>query len=301
MSEDNKQRLNEIKLSLYLNHIDKCKDRNKYNILVKILSSLVASIGKEQHDIFVRLFQKSIGDGLIGATKKELVYTQQKFFSAHQISHRFNRNPYWFTYNYKDIMNRDFVNETFLESLTPKFSSEEEKFVVNFLVSFIETFKFDLGKSDENLAHNDRTLEIEFYLLYEKMIQATQNALIVNKFIYNICTLLNIDYNSIAQLKNNLYLIDRTYPKFRYNRRYLMQEICTLYTKKGLTKGTIATRVLGKPSNFFYNNTNKEYGKVIDDKDMEWQYIPTIEWSNINKGAVIKFIDSLHQFIQYDI
>ena len=80
-----------------------------------------------------------------------------------------------------------------------------------------------------------------------------------------------------------------------------MQEICTLYTSKGLSKGTIGSKVLDKSTNFFYNNTNKEYGKVIQESDMDWQYIPTLDWTNLDKGAVMKFINVFHSFISYEL
>ena len=34
---------------------------------------------------------------------------------------------------------------------------------------------------------------------------------------------------------------------------------------------------------------------------MDWQYTPTLDWSNINKGSVMKFIDIIHTFIKYEL
>ena len=79
-----------------------------------------------------------------------------------------------------------------------------------------------------------------------------------------------------------------------------MQEIVTLYTHKGLSKGAIGSKVLGKGSAFLYNNTNKKYSE-ISKEDMSWQYVPTLDWSVINKGMVLKFIDIFHTFIKYDV
>lgn len=301
MKTNVKNRINEIKLALCLNHIDKAEDKIEYNLLVKVLSSLVAALGKEEHELFVNMFQKSIGDGLMGASRKELVYTQKQCFSASAISSKFKKHPYWFSYTYKDLISRAFDNEEFLESMTPKYTDDKAVMVINFVLNFLENFKFELGETNHQLVNNERTLELEFYLIYNKILNITQSATITNNFIYNVCHLLNIDYNTIAHLKNNIYIIDRTFPAFKYNKRYFMQEITTLYTNKGLSKGTIGSSVFGKSTNFLYNNTNREYGKVIKEEDMGWQYCPTMEWDNLDKAAVMKFIDIFHRFMSYGI
>lgn len=296
----NNQRLKEISLALCLNHIDKTEDKITYSNLIKTLSAVIAAIGREEYDIFISIFQKSIGDGILGATRKELVAVSKLIYSPQTISKKFNKNKNWFYYKHQDLYNRDFINEDFLNSLTPQFNTEKEKFVVDFMLNFIKNIQFELGEDSLEMYDKERTLELEFYLIYNRLLNTFHNVPMVDKIIFNICTAFNIDYASVSQLKNNMHLIDRTYPNFKYNTRYLMQEICTLYTKKGLNKGAIGSKVLFKGSNFFYNNTNKEYGKIIDDADLSWQYVPTIEWSNLEKGAVLRFIDIFHTFIRYD-
>lgn len=295
------ERLQEIKLALCLNHIDKSKDKNEYSLLVKVLSCLAAALGKEEHDVFIRIFQSSIGDGILGATSKEIMATHKAFYTVKEMSEKFNRHPTWYYLNNKDLFARNFINDTFLNSLHPKFNSEKEKNLVKTLNSFIDGIKFELGAKSDKFAGKERTLEIEFYLIYNRLLAVLQNNVAVNKFVFNICNLFHIDYNSIAQLMHNTYLIDRSYPKFQYNHRYFMQEICTLYKSKGLSLGTIGSKVLGKGTAYFYNNTNKEQGKEIKEEDLEWLYTPTLVWDNIEKGSVYKFIDIFHTFIEYNV
>ena len=295
------ERLQEIKLALCLNHIDKSKDKNEYSLLVKVLSCLAAAIGKEEHDIFIRMFQSSIGDGLMGATNKELMATHKAFYTIKEMSEKFNRHSTWYYLTNKDLFARNFINDTFLSTLYPKFNSEKEKNIIKTLNMFIDDIKFELGENSSRLCNKERTLEIEFYLIYKRLMDSLQNNIVVNRFIFNICNIFHIDYNSISQLMHNIYLIDRSFPKFKYNNRYFMQEICTLYKSKGLSLGTIGSKVLGKGTNYFYNNTNKEQSKEIKEEDLEWLYAPTLVWDNIDKGSVYKFIDIFHTFIKYNV
>ena len=80
-----------------------------------------------------------------------------------------------------------------------------------------------------------------------------------------------------------------------------MQEIVYLYHKKGLSKCQIASKVLGKNSNFLYIGSNKHYNNLIDNDNVDWQYVPTLDWGNINKVSIMKFVDLFHTFIKYDI
>ena len=79
-----------------------------------------------------------------------------------------------------------------------------------------------------------------------------------------------------------------------------MQEIVYLYHEKGLSLCQIATKVLDKPNNFFYIGTNKEYTKLIDSEDISWQYTPTLDWTYLKKGSIMKFIQLFHTFIKYE-
>ena len=297
--EENK-RLKEIKLSLYINHIDKSKNKIQYNTMMKLLSCLAATIGKNEHQCFTKIVQLTIGDCLLKATSKELVATCKKYFSNRKAAEKLGISNSAFYHRYNDLLNRDYIINDFLESLKPIFNAEHEVHIINILLNFIENFKYELGNDDNDLCTNNRTLEIEFLLIYDKLMEVFNNANICDKFIFNICNLFNIDFNSISQLKNNIHIINRSYPNFRYNNRYLMQEIVTLYTHKGLSKGSIGSKVLGKASSYLYNGTNKKYS-IISNDDLAWQYIPTLDWSIIEKESVLKFIDIFHTFINYDV
>ncbi len=297
--EENR-RLKEIKLSLYINYIDRTKNKIEYSNLIKILSALSATLGQQENKEFMKLVQLTIGKCLLRASDKEIVATCKRYFSNNRAAKILGTTHTKYNNKYGDLLNRSFDNEEYLGKLKPMFNSESGVLMVDFLTKFIEDFKYAIGNDDNEIYDNCRTLELEFLLIYNKLVEVLNNIGLCDKFIFNVCNLCEIDYASISQLKNNIHIINRSYPNFRYNNRYLMQEIVTLYTYKGVPKGTIGSRVLGKTSSYLYNGTNKKYG-VISKDDMDWQYTPTLDWSNINKGSIMKFIDIFHTFIKYEL
>lgn len=75
------RRLKEIKLSLYINYIDKAKNRETYSNLMKILTCVAATLGKEYLESFTNLVRQSIGDGLLEASNKEIVLTCENYLN----------------------------------------------------------------------------------------------------------------------------------------------------------------------------------------------------------------------------
>ena len=294
-------RLKELKLSFHINYIDKSKDKLNYSRLIKILSCLAGAFGREEHSTFAKLTMQTVGENLLKATDKEIVATTKAFFSNREAARLLGVVENTFYNRYGDLLSRDFITNEYLEGLKPLFPSEKDVIVIDILNKFIDDFKFEIGNNDIDIRDNERTLEIEFWLIYDKLMSILHNSIVCDKFIFNICNVFNIDYSDIAQLKNNVHVITRQYPYFRYGNRYFMQELVYLYNKKGLSKCQIATKVLGKDKNFLYVGTNKNYTELIDNDNVSWQYVPTIDWGRLNKGTVMKFINLFHTFIEHDI
>ena len=294
-------RLKELKLSFHINYIDKSKDKLNYSRLIKILSCLAGAFGREEHSTFAKLTMQTVGENLLKATDKEIVATTKAFFSNREAARLLGVVENTFYNRYGDLLSRDFITNEYLEGLKPLFPSEKDVMVIDILNKFIDDFKFEIGNNDIDIRDNERTLEIEFWLIYDKLMSILHNSIVCDKFIFNICNVFNIDYSDIAQLKNNVHVITRQYPYFRYGNRYFMQELVYLYNKKGLSKCQIATKVLGKDKNFLYVGTNKNYTQLINNDNVSWQYVPTIDWERLNKGTVMKFINLFHTFIEHDI
>ena len=292
---ENNKRLKEIKLAMYINYIDKTKDRNLYSKLIRILTCVASTLGENYLETFTNLIKQSINDGLLGASDKEIALTCKKYFTKQRTAKLLGIAHSTFYYKYGAFIDRDFK----VDNLEPIFNKEDDYVLVDFLTNFIDKFNYKLGNDEHDLKSKTRTYEIEFWLIYDKLINIFRNVGMCDKFIFNLCNATDIDYSTIAQLKNNIHIITRMYPNFRYNNRYFMQEVVTLYTKKGVAKGTIGSSVLGKDSSYLYNGSNKKYREIPDD-ELDWQYTHTIDWTNMNVDSVLKFIDLFHSFIRYD-
>ena len=301
MDNKSKQRLKELKLAIYINHIDKQRNKAIYLDIMKLFSCVVKAFGEEYEELFIKMWQKSIADNLMGASNKEIIATVKEYFTNAEASSKLGISSAHFYRKYRDLLDRKFMTKEFTDSLTPMFDSYEAYVLVEVLIKFIEDFHWKLGKKDHELREHKRTLEIEFYLIYDRLMNIIQNSGICDKIIYNICYTFNIDSATIMNLKNNIHVISRIYPNFRYSHRYFMQELVYLYNKKGLSKYDIATKVLNKSRSFFYNGTNKKYCELLDNEDASWQYATTIEWSNMRVPSVLSFIDVFHSFIRYDV
>lgn len=301
MDLKNNRRLKEIKLAVYLNHIDKTHDKVEYKKLFTILSCLALSFDGETNRLLSEFVQKSVCDGLVGATNKELVATCNTYFTKSVFARKLGVVPNTLNNRYGDLFNRNFINEDWLDSIQPLFKEDKQKVFVDILTSFIERFKILGVNKEHKLDDYERTLELEFMTIYDKLFEIFRNDVLIGRFIFNLCNAFNIDYTSIANLKNNIHLISRTFPRGKYNHRYLMQELITLYKEKGFKKSTISTKVFNVNINYLYNETTKGFSEGIKEEDLSWQYVPTIDWSHMDKLAVKRFIKVLHDFVEYDV
>lgn len=297
-AKDNK-RLKEIRLSLYLSKIDNVCKFDDYTKAMQLLNCLAGVIDSKESSAFTKFIMASVGNNVLGATDKEIVATIITFFTKTR-AFKMLGISYATLYNrYGDLFDRDFITEDFLNSLTPMF--EEDNQFIGILTDFIENFKWEIGYTPNKFLLDERTLEIEFWLIYDRIMRIYHNDYFCRNFMYAVCLMFNIDTSIIMNLYNNLHNISRAYPLSRYNRRYFMQEIVYLYSKKGLSKGQISRNVLNKGANYLYNGSNKKFCDLIENEDNTWSYASTLDWSRLDKEEVRKFIDIFHSFIKYGI
>ena len=81
----------------------------------------------------------------------------------------------------------------------------------------------------------------------------------------------------------------------------MTQEIVTLYRYRGYKKGTIGSKILGKTSNYLFDKNRKDIAEPIKHEDMSWQYVPTIDWDNLDRTSVMRFIDVFQMFSEYNV
>lgn len=301
MEAKENRRLNEIRLSIYINHIDKCRDKIMYNRLLKVISCVALSISGESNKKLAELVQMSVCNGFARATHKELYATIKTFFKVYKAADKLGISGTSFYRTYGDVMNMNYINDDYLENIKPILDDDVSYTTIDVLNKFIESFKLPKILMHSNIETNERTLELDFMFIYDKLMDIFNNVGYVDKLIFNICNAFGIDYSTIAHLKNNMHMINRSYPRFRGNNRYLTQELVTLYSKRGYKKGTIGSKVLGKGSSYLFALSRKNISEPIKEEDMSWQYVPTIDWSNLDKSSVMRFIDVFQMFSEYDV
>lgn len=295
-------RLKEIKLGIHINHIDKANDLIIYKNLLKLLSCVAISLSADANKRFSEIAQVSVCDGLVRATDKELCATMKTFFNKAEAIKRLNTTYPTFNKRYGALDDENYITEEYLDSLKPVFNDDVSKAMVTVMNKFIDGMKIPKNYAPNNsLEGKERTLEIDFMLVYEKLMDIFENVAFVDAFLENICNAFNIDYATIFALKSNMHVINRTYPRYRYNNIYLMQEIYTLFTKRGYKKGTIGTQILGKQRGYMFSKSSKNYTKLIKEEDLGWQYRPALDWANLSKSAIYRFLDVLKLFSEYDV
>lgn len=301
MEAKENRRLKEIKLSVHINHIDKVKDKMMYNRLLKVLSCVALSINGESNKKLSELVQISVCDGFARATHKELYASLSTFFGKYEAINKLATNGTTFYRKFGDVMSMDYITKDYLDSLEPIFKDDISYDMVDILNKFIDGFKIYISLTNNMLNMKERTLELDFLFIYDKLMEIFNNAGYVDKLIYNICNAFSIDYSTIAHLKNHIHIINRSFPNLRYNERYLTQEIVTLYTYRGYKKGTIGSKILGKASNYLFVKNRKNIAEPIKPEDLSWQYTPTLDWKNLDKESVYRFIDVFQLFSEYNV
>lgn len=295
------KRLQEIRLAILINRMDKRLDDNNFKKAIDILSVLSYTFGEDYLHAFEEFVSKSIHNNFLGVNDEEIVASfVEAGIAPTQMSKDLCMNYQRFIVRF----NKYITNPNLVKEVSDKYPDSifDEKYIIlwNVIYSFLINFQFPVGEKYHSLREHKRTLEIEFYLIYSKLVEILTNESLVGKFIFSICNTFNIDFNTINHLKSNLVYITRILPHFTYNNRYLKQEITTLYLNKGVKKGTIGSKIFNKGSNYLYQRDTKVFGNKIKEEDMLWQYIPTIDWTHINANDVIHFIDLFHEFIRFE-
>lgn len=295
------KRLQEIRLAIVINRIDKKLDDNNFKKVIDLLSVLAYTFGEEYLQAFEQFVSKSINNNILGVNDEEIIAS---FVEAKVAPTQMSKDLCMNYQRFVDRFHKYIRNDNLIEEVSEKYNTTifDEKYCVlwNTIYRFLVNIKFPVGNKEHKLREHKRTLELEFYLIYSKLADILTNETLVSKFIFSICNTFNIDFNTINLLKSNLIYITRTLPHFTYNNRYLKQEITTLYITKGVKKGTIGSKIFNKGSNYLYQRDTKVFGNIIKEEDMNWQYITTMNWEHINATEVIRFIDLFHDFIRLE-
>lgn len=294
------RRLNEIQLALSINHMDKGLNKKDFKDFMNIILCYCKVLDKDSIKTLVEVMEKSVCDNCLGASDKEKIAVLNELYSKTKAAEKLGKTYTSYYLKYKEYIYRDDVNGEYLESIQPVITENPKQFHIREINRFIENFKFPLGEQEHDLQDNNRTLEIEFWLLFNKLMSILGNAYAVTRFFNLICYKFDIGASDIIKLCQNIDYLNRSYPKRQLGQKYFRQELYTLYKTKGVTNRQISLKVLGYSTNIYNMSSSKDY-KTMLTEDKSWQYTAVLDWDYINKDNVKAVIELLHRFIRYDI
>ena len=295
-------RLLEIVAAAYLNNISNFINKRKFKDTIVILTSLVEVVDSSYREMFFKLLDESSNEKLLGASKKELYAALKVFYKKKSIiSKKLNLSYNTFKYRYADLIDRDFITDDFINSLEPVFiKSEKERELCKLIVNFLDNFHYLVGENYFEYYDHPRTLEIEFYIIYQTLVEVIRNNAKVEQVIYNICNQLGIEWSHISYLLRNLINIERSNQP--YGEKQFKSEIFNLYYLKGFNKAEIGKYVLKSNTNYYapgYNNMTKDI--TNDEFNFGITYTPTIEWNVLDKSVITRFISLFDNFVNADL
>ena len=299
MTLKDNDRIIEVRTSYALNRIYNYVNKKNFKEHLILLECLVESVDEENKDTFLELVKNSVSENILGASKKE-IYAAMKAFGdkPNDIIKRLGVSRYVFNSTYADLKNRDFINDKFVESLKPKLD-EKGKNICMLINNFIENFTYLTG--DDYFEHydSDRTLELEFLIIYNKIVEILQSPNAVEHFLYKICNTLEIDWSTISSLLRNINFISRSTTNQIMGAQQLRLEIFNLFYLKGFNKSEIGKTIFNKKGSIYYNKNYDKSTKNITDDEWEFNltYSATLDWSHLNKDAVLKFISLFKGFV----
>lgn len=298
------KRIIELRTAYALNRIYNYINRKNFKEHMIILESLVESIDESNKEVFLDLVKKSVGENLLGASKKE-IYATMKVFSNNKptdIAKRLGISRSYLYTNYGDLANREFMTKEFIDSLVPSLD-EKGTNICLIINNFIENFSYLTG--DDYYLHYDhfRSIELEFLIIYNKIAEILGSPRAVDSFLFKLCSALEIDWSTISSMLRSINFIERSHTNQIMGKQQVRQEIFNLFYLKGFTKGEIGKTIFNKSSKTFYS---KNYERTTQDiTKNEWEfsltYTPTLDWTHLDKDEALKFISLFKGFVNAEL
>lgn len=292
------KRFTEIITSYTINRICNYVNRKKYKEHITIINDLLKSIDDDYEGKFVDLFNNSYNEQIVGASKKEIYAAMKsKYRTPKKMASKMGLSRYRFNNVYKDLIFRNFITEEWLNTLVP-ICDEKTYEMCRVLNNFIDNFQYLAGEPYYNHYDLFRCMELEFYIIHSTLSKILGSTIIVEKFLYNVCMDLEIDWATISYLLRNLNLISRSTDIQMYGNKQLKQEIFNLMYLKGFNKGDVGEYIFNKDRKTYYGGGYEYLTKDITKDDFEFSMTmsPTLDWAPVDKDTVLKFIDIFRDF-----
>ena len=300
----NNNRLVEVRTACILNRIYNYKNRNKFTNHMYILQCLTESIDEENRDRFLKLLEDSCQEKVLGASKKE-IYAAMRVFSddnSSLIAKRLGLSYSTMQRQYADLRCRDFINEKFIKELK-EVSDEKTLEICRLINAFVDSLDYLTGDADYIHSDHNRSLEIEFWVLYDRLNHIFENPYYLERFMSKVCLLLEIDWGTISLLMKSIPNITRTSANQISGKQQFRQEVFNLFYLKVFKKYNIGQNIFGQKGSVFYTKGYDKSTKDITDNEWEFTmtYAATLDWSVLDKESVKKLINIFREFVDENL
>lgn len=297
------RRLIEVRAAYTLNRIYNYINRKNFKEHLILLECLVESIDEENKDVFLDLVKNSVGENILGASKKEILAAMKVWDNKpKKIIDKLGITTAKYYSIYGDLKDRDFITESFVNELNP-ILDENGTSICKLINSFADNFKYLTGDDYYDKYDNPRTLELEFMIIYNKIIEILQSPKAIERFIYKLCCSLDIDWSTISYLVRNINFINRTNTNQIMGKQQTRLELFNLFYLKGFNKGEIGRVIFNRDNKTFYHKSYESSTRDITKNEWEFDltYCPTLDWSTLNKDEVLKFISLFKGFVNANL
>lgn len=301
--KDNK-RFIEIRTAYILNRIYNYVNRKNFKEHMIILESLVESIDESNKEVFINLIKNSVGENLLGATKKE-VYATMKVFSDNkptEIAKKMGISRSYLYNTYADLIHREFMTKEFIDSLKPSLDDKDIE-ICTIINNFVDNFTYLTG--DDYYEHYDhfRSIELEFLIIYNKVAEILGSPRAVDSFLFKLCSAINIDWGTISAMVRGINFITREHTNQIMGKQQTRQEIFNLFYLKGFNKSEIGRVIFGKDGKIYYSKSYEKTTRDITKDDWEFglTYTPTLDWTHLDKEEALKFISLFKGFVNAEL
>lgn len=293
------QRAKEVKFGLYINYLKRVMPDVKFSTIAPILGCLSRCMGSKEYEQFIKVYSDSLFNNNGGASNKDIATVISLFFSVNQGRKLLGIATPTYKRDYEGLFDDELDIATHLVSMKPTLE-EDSVPLLDTLIKFLEQFRV-ATKNSSNTSINDltRTLEIDFYFIYKKLIEIFNNELFARNFIEQVCYRLDINFPSINKLMMGMYKLDRRYPSFLNAHGYFVNEVVTLYTARGYTKSYIGEKILGYTKQYLLSGSCKRLAKPFEGSELSALYHPALEYLDCEKQDIIKFIALFHNISDY--
>lgn len=298
----NNDRLLEIRTAFILNKLSNLHDRKQVKGTLIILLSIVEAINEDYKDSFYSLLERSRYEQVLGASRKELFTMLSVYYNkVGSMAKKCNMSYSGFRNKYIDLLNSNYINEAYINSLKPVFIVDDTtREICTLICDFVDNFDYLVGARNFEHCDDNRTYELEFYVIYSKLISIFRNSMVVEKIIYNITTQLDLEWSSISFMLRGLFKISRQDQTFGLTQ--LKQELFNLYYLKGFKKSVIGPNLFDGNKNYYSHTYSKQTKDITNDKfEFMITYVSTLQWEYIEKDTVIDFIELFKTFADAEL